>query len=242
MSSVRAGAGRSTRSVTGAEADHDQSRLHWGGAVGKNLVRHFHAVEALDGICEVDPVRLEEFTQQYPEARIFSTPDEVFAAEDVSAVAIATPAGTHGALAAQALEAGKDVFAEKPLCLEVSEARSLVELAESRDRVLMVGHLLWYHPAVLKLRELIAEGRVGRVQYIYSNRLNLGKIMATDELVGHVSMSEPAALPGNAVSSRGSHRRGGAAVGSPQGSAAESGSRLCRAPTTRRPQPWRRAL
>ena len=93
MSSVRAGAGRSTRSVTGAEVDHDQSRLHWGGAVGKNLVRNFHALEALDGICEVDPVRLEEFTQQYPEARTFSTPDEVFAAEDVSAVAIANPCG-----------------------------------------------------------------------------------------------------------------------------------------------------
>ena len=99
-------------------------------------------------------------------------------------MAIATPAGTHAALVREALEADKDVLVEKPICLAVDEARELTALADARGRVLMVGHLLWYHPAVLRLRELVAAGRLGRLQYLYSNRLNLGRIRREENISG----------------------------------------------------------
>jgi UDP-2-acetamido-3-amino-2,3-dideoxy-glucuronate N-acetyltransferase len=83
----------------------------------------------------------------------------------------------------EALHAGKDVFVEKPLCLSVDQGKTLVELARERGRILMVGHLLWYHPAILKLKELIDTGELGRIQYIYSNRLNLGKIRREENIL-----------------------------------------------------------
>jgi UDP-2-acetamido-3-amino-2,3-dideoxy-glucuronate N-acetyltransferase len=101
----------------------------------------------------------------------------------ITAIAIATPAETHADLVKRALLAGKDVFVEKPLCLSVEQGRTLVTLAAGQNRILMVGHLLWYHPAVLKLKQLIDEGELGRIQYIYSNRLNLGKIRREENIL-----------------------------------------------------------
>ncbi len=97
--------------------------------------------------------------------------------------AIATPAETHCKLVRRALLAGKDVLVEKPLCLSVEEGQKMVELASERRRLLMMGHLLWYHPAVLKLKELVDEGELGRIRYIYSNRLNLGKIRREENIL-----------------------------------------------------------
>jgi len=93
-----------------------------------------------------------------------------------AAVAIAAPAVLHYQLARAALEAGKDVFVEKPICLDVGEAGTLVELAAAKQRVLMVGHLLQHHPLVQELHLLLARGELGKLHYITSNRLNLGKI------------------------------------------------------------------
>jgi UDP-2-acetamido-3-amino-2,3-dideoxy-glucuronate N-acetyltransferase len=101
----------------------------------------------------------------------------------IQAVAIATPAETHGTMVREALLAGKDVFVEKPLCLSAEQGRSLVDLAREQGRILMVGHLLWYHPAIIKLKELIDRGELGRIQYIYSNRLNLGKIRREENIL-----------------------------------------------------------
>jgi UDP-2-acetamido-3-amino-2,3-dideoxy-glucuronate N-acetyltransferase len=109
--------------------------------------------------------------------------EQVLADSEVAGVAIATPAETHGELVRRALLAGKDVLVEKPLCLSVEEGRQLVALASEKCRVLMVGHLLWYHPAVLKLRELVADGELGRLRYIYSSRLNLGKIRREENIL-----------------------------------------------------------
>ena len=94
----------------------------------------------------------------------------------MSTVVIATPAETHFSLTKRALQAGKDVFGQKPLALTYEEGRQLVDLARARSRILMVGHVLEYHPGILKLRELVASGELGKVRYIYSNRLSLGKI------------------------------------------------------------------
>ena len=150
---------------------------------GQNLIRNFDQLGALSWICELDPRTRDQFATAYTNAKLTHTFDQVLADPEVTGVAIATPAETHGTLVLQALLAGKDVFVEKPLCLSVEEGERLIALARERGCVLMVGHLLWYHPAVLKLKELINQGELGRIQYIYSNRLNLGKIRREENIL-----------------------------------------------------------
>src|SRR5262245_44091946 len=121
---------------------------------GKNLVRNFNELEALAAIAESNSERREQLAKEYPKTKIVSSHKEVWADDGIDAVAIATPAETHGGLVREALLAKKDVFVEKPLCLSVPEGQELLKLAASRNLILMVGHLLWYHPAILKLKEL----------------------------------------------------------------------------------------
>jgi UDP-2-acetamido-3-amino-2,3-dideoxy-glucuronate N-acetyltransferase len=150
---------------------------------GRNLVRNFHDLETLETVCDASEETLDALRIQYPHCRYQSSYRDVLKDARVEAVAVATPAETHAALVREALLAGKDVLVEKPLCLSVMEGRELVALARERQRILMVGHLLWYHPAVLKLKDLVASGELGRIQYIYSNRLNLGKIRREENIL-----------------------------------------------------------
>src|SRR6476620_2848555 len=150
---------------------------------GKNLVRNFANLGALSVVCDSQAETLRILSEQYPQCRTLTSYAETLRDESIQAVAIATPAETHGAMVREALLAGKDVFVEKPLCLSAEEGRSLVDLARDRERILMVGHLLWYHPAILKLKDLIESGELGRIQYIYSNRLNLGKIRREENIL-----------------------------------------------------------
>lgn len=150
---------------------------------GKNLIRNFNDLGVLKAICEQDSARVSELKAQYPQCTVYRQVDELLSAPSIDAVVIATPAESHGRIVRQALNANKDVFVEKPLCLSVSEARQLTTLAEDKQLILMVGHLLWYHPAVIKLKELIDAGELGRIQYIYSNRLNLGRIRREENIL-----------------------------------------------------------
>lgn len=150
---------------------------------GKNLVRNFHDIQALSTVCESDQKILKALGDSYPTLRLVQDFQSVLGDSSIHAVAIATPAETHATLVRQSLLAGKDVFVEKPLCLSVEEGRDLVALAQKQSKILMVGHLLWYHPAILKLKQLISEGALGRIQYIYSNRLNLGKIRREENIL-----------------------------------------------------------
>lgn len=143
---------------------------HW----GKNLVRNFSEIGVLAGVCDADPETAAKMAESYDVSAISF--EQVLEDSEIDAVAIAAPARQHYALAKKAILAGKDVFVEKPLALLNTEAKELAELADSRERVLMVGHLLQYHPCFLKLPDLISERGLGRIQYIYSNRLNFGKI------------------------------------------------------------------
>jgi predicted dehydrogenase len=111
-----------------------------------------------------------------PNAQITDSLDDVLRNDQIQGIALATPAETHTELAIQAMQAGKDVFVEKPMALTLEDAEKMKEVAEQTARILMVGHLLEYHPAVLKLREMIASGQLGKINYIYSNRLNFGKV------------------------------------------------------------------
>jgi UDP-2-acetamido-3-amino-2,3-dideoxy-glucuronate N-acetyltransferase len=150
---------------------------------GQNLVRNFHQLGALRWVCDGDGEQVARLRMKYPDAMFSGQHSEVLGDRDISAVAIATPAVSHGALVREALLAGKHVFVEKPLCLSLPEARQLIDLAAERKLVLMVGHLLWYHPAVLKLKQLIDDGVLGRIRYIYSCRLNLGKIRREENIL-----------------------------------------------------------
>jgi UDP-2-acetamido-3-amino-2,3-dideoxy-glucuronate N-acetyltransferase len=152
------------------------------GQWGKNLVRTFHSLGALRWVCDSDPRALEQQAQHIPGVRTTTRFAELLAA-DVQAIVVATPAALHYAGARAALRAGKDVFVEKPLALRYQEGCELIELADSLDRVLMVGHILQYHPAVTRLRELVATEELGRLWYIYSNRLNFGKVRREENIL-----------------------------------------------------------
>ncbi len=143
---------------------------------GKNLLRNFEGLAALAGFFDISAENQTHYGALYPGAKIFTSYEALLADADISAVAIATPAATHGDLVARALRAGKHVFVEKPLCLNVSEAEKLKKIADEKSLVLMVGHLLLYHPAFWALIETVKKQRLGKLRYIYSNRLSLGKI------------------------------------------------------------------
>jgi UDP-2-acetamido-3-amino-2,3-dideoxy-glucuronate N-acetyltransferase len=144
---------------------------HW----GKNLIRNLYELGALHTICTRDKAALHELLKHYQGVVGAVSINHVVRNEDITAVCIATPAHTHCELAQTAIEAGKDVFVEKPLCLSVEDGQKLVELAQRNDRILMVGHQLWYHPAVIKLQKMISNGELGNLIYISSSRLSFGR-------------------------------------------------------------------
>lgn len=150
---------------------------------GKNLVRNFHQLGALALVCDRSQESLAQVTQQYPGVETCLALSEVLGRAEVDAVVIATPAETHYAVAKECLLAGKHVFVEKPLVLRESEGQELIALAKERGLTLMVGHLLQYHPVFVRLKEMVAAGDLGRIHYIYSNRLNLGKIRREENIL-----------------------------------------------------------
>ncbi|HEY9840505.1 MAG TPA: Gfo/Idh/MocA family oxidoreductase [Candidatus Obscuribacterales bacterium] len=150
---------------------------------GKNLVRNFHQLGALAAICEPSEAGQAQARELAPEVPLLARFEDLLADQGIGAVVISTPAVTHYELSRQALLAGKDVFCEKPLALNYRQAAELVKLAKERERILMVGHILEYHPAILALRELVASGELGAIRYLYSHRLNLGKIRREENIL-----------------------------------------------------------
>jgi len=149
---------------------------------GKNLVRNFHGLGALSLICDVTESGRSTAAEIAPQVPFTGSYEEVLESE-VPALVIATPAASHYDLTRRALLAGKDVFAEKPLALAYDEGAELVRLAREHGRILMVGHVLEYHPAIVRLHELVRDGALGKLQYIYSNRLNLGKVRREENIL-----------------------------------------------------------
>ncbi len=150
---------------------------------GKNLVRNFDQLGALAYICDANQEALNAQAAKYPNAKPTTSFDQVLADDSIKGVVIATPAVMHHAHAKQALQAGKDVMIEKPLALHFHEGQELVEIARDAGRILMVGHILEYHPAVRLLNDLVHRGELGKILYIYSNRLNLGKIRQEENIL-----------------------------------------------------------
>ncbi len=148
------------------------------GGWGKNLVRTFQGLPncRVLYLCDLNQERLSSIGRAYPDTRQTTSFEEVLNDKQVEGVVIATTASEHYHLAKQALLAGKHTYVEKPMTLKTAEAEELITLAKKADRKLMVGHLLLYHPAVIRLKELIQSGELGEIYYLYSQRINLGVI------------------------------------------------------------------
>ena len=143
---------------------------------GKNLCRNFHALGALSAVVDATEIGQANARSITSAVKITDNLRDVLQDDQVQGVALSTPAETHAELAIQVMQAGKDVFVEKPMALTLDDAERMKMVAEETGRILIVGHLLEYHPAVLKLREMIDSGELGKINYIYSNRLNFGKV------------------------------------------------------------------
>jgi len=148
------------------------------GAWGRNLLRTFYTlpdVKLAIG-CDFDSSRLKALSASFPGVDWTEDPSRIIDNPEIDAVVIATPPASHFELASKAITAGKDVFVEKPFVLDIEKGRKLVALAREKERMLMVGHIMEYHPATLKLKEYIDEDKLGKIYYLYSSRVNLGKV------------------------------------------------------------------
>ncbi len=145
---------------------------------GKNLLRNFANLKdcRVAFVCDPDEKNLKKAARQFPHLDFCQDYKNAIAEDQIQAVVIATPPATHFEIAKEAISAGKDIFVEKPLVLNSDEGESLCELAEGKNQILMVGHIMLYHPATLRLKKYIEQGELGEVRYIYSTRINLGKV------------------------------------------------------------------
>ncbi len=143
---------------------------------GKNLVRNFARIGALHTVCDADSTRLQAIASDHPGTEMQSDYERLLENDDIAGIVLATPAASHYSMAKEALIAGKDVFVEKPFTTNTAEAMELLELSRRERRLITVGHLLLYHPAVRMLKEYIKSGELGDVFYIYSTRVNLGQV------------------------------------------------------------------
>lgn len=150
---------------------------------GKNIFRNLYEMEVLHAACDSAPSALNDFKKLHPDISYTTDFDDLIANPEIMAIVLSTSAVTHYELVKRSLEGGKDVFVEKPLALTVQEGEELRDIAAVHGRVLMVGHLLQYHPVVIKLKELVSAGELGKIQYIYSNRLNIGKLRTEENIL-----------------------------------------------------------
>ncbi|MCO6429350.1 MAG: Gfo/Idh/MocA family oxidoreductase [Deltaproteobacteria bacterium] len=152
------------------------------GRWGKNHVRTLADLGALAGIVDTNTDSIKWFKEKYPGVQTFASLDEALQAP-IDGFTVATPGETHFAIAKKILQAGKPALVEKPLTLELSQSRELRDLAKSKNLTLMVGHVMLFHPAIRKIRELIKSGKIGKLQYLYSNRLNLGTVRTEENIL-----------------------------------------------------------
>ena len=154
-----------------------------GGGWGKNFIRNFFKLDALVAICDSDSDKLDPIKEKYPCVKTYQRLGSLLRNPGVEAVVVSTPATTHYALAKECLLADKDVLVEKPIALHYEQAEELVSLAIQKEKILMVGHVLLYHPAIIKLKQMVDTGEMGNILYIYSNRLNLGKFRTEENIL-----------------------------------------------------------
>lgn len=150
---------------------------------GKNHLKNLHRLNVLHSVLEPGENIINERKKDYPDVDYVKEASQVLDNPDIRAVVIAAPAARHFELTKKCLLAGKDVLVEKPMALTVVEGQELIEIARKENRILMVGHILQYHAAVIKLKQLIDAGELGEIRYIYSNRLNIGKLRVEENVL-----------------------------------------------------------
>jgi UDP-2-acetamido-3-amino-2,3-dideoxy-glucuronate N-acetyltransferase len=175
------------------------------GAWGKNLARNLHSLGALAALCDAEPDSLQRQAELYPKAACFSSVEALLASGSLDAVMLASPAPSHDALINAAFDAKLDVYCEKPLTVDLAQAEALAARAEREGRVLMVGHLLRYHPAFERLQQLVAKGELGELRYIAAHRLALGAFRHVESALWDLSPHDVAmvlALAGDRLPER----------------------------------------
>lgn len=150
---------------------------------GKNLVRNFYELGVLKIVCDQNKQTLKKIKQKYPEIQTTESLKNILDDKQIKGIVIATPAVDHYKITKMCLLKNKDVFVEKPLALNLKQAEELVSLGKQKKRILMVGHILHYHPAIIRLKQLIKANSLGKIQYIYSNRLNFGKLRTEENIL-----------------------------------------------------------
>ena len=150
---------------------------HW----GKNHIRTLHSLNALGGIVDINQDVLLSFKDNYPEAKLYTSVEEALE-DNFDGFTVATPVESHFEIAKSIIESGKHILLEKPLTLKIEHAEELVKLSNENNVNLMVGHVLLFHPAIRKIKKLIEDGKIGKLQYIYSNRLNLGQVRTEENV------------------------------------------------------------
>jgi len=150
---------------------------------GKNLVRAFYELGCLSVVCDSNIEILSNLEKKYPDLKTTTDFTEILNNKKISGVVISLPAEVHYGFSKEAILSEKNVFVEKPLALNHIEAEELIKLAAENNKIIMVGHLLQYHPAFIKLKEIVRNGGLGRINYLYSNRLNLGKIRREENIL-----------------------------------------------------------
>ena len=153
-----------------------------GGYWGKNHIKTLSQLKMLHGIVDLDPKNLKLIAEKYPGIKLYKSIEDALKNKNILGYVVATPAETHFAVAKKIISAKKHILVEKPFALKIKDAEELVDLSKRKDVSLMVGHLMLFHPAIVKIKEIIDKGTIGKIRYIYSNRLNLGTFR-TDENV-----------------------------------------------------------
>jgi predicted dehydrogenase len=161
---------------------------------GKNLARNFHNLGVLAAIAEPSKALRDSLAGQYPDVALHNDHEAILANPNIDAVAIATPVPTHHAIASEAIAIGKDVFVEKPMTLTSADAKDLVEKADSADRILMVGHLLLYQPAIQFIKGYLDEGKLGKIYSIHQERVKLGRARQVENVTWSLGVHDVAAL------------------------------------------------
>ena len=150
---------------------------------GKNLIREFYGLNVLHTICDLNETLLNSYRSDYSDLNFTTNWNSLLTNKDITAICVSLPAALHYKFVKDALEHNKDVYVEKPIALSLLHAQELVQLAKTKDKILMIGHLLQYHPAITKIYEMIKENMIGSIRYVTSNRLNLGKIRQEENVL-----------------------------------------------------------
>lgn len=143
---------------------------------GKNLARNFHKLGSLHTICDIDETKIKQYCSQYTDVNFETSLKSVLENPEITKVAIAAPTNFHYDIASEAIKHGKDVFVEKAMCLNSAQALKLAQLADEYEAILMVGHILQYHPCINYLKEMIDDGKLGTIHHLTFSRLNFGSM------------------------------------------------------------------